>query len=121
MIYHTPTCLYNGSKKWGIQSDKDFVNSCLQRLNSENQKIACEKYDAVYNEHASQGEWNLARDNANKMLADFVSQHGMPLKTFQSKGASNDDKAWIESRVEQLKKAQKTAKPHIKFKERRRA
>ena len=121
MIYHTPKFLYSGSKRWGIESDRVFVEKKLQRLNAENQKIASEMYEKIYLTHANLGEWSLARDNANRALVNLVNEFGISLKEYQHLQAANDDQDWVESQVERLKLAQRVAKPRIEFKERRRA
>ncbi len=121
MIYHTPKFLYSGSKKWGIPSDRVFIEKKFQRLNAENQKIVSDMYDEIYRKHFNKGELSLARDNANRALVNFVNEYGISLKEYQHLKAANDDQDWVKSQVERLKLAQRVAKPKIEFKERRRA
>lgn len=121
MIHYLPKFWYHGSKRWGTPSDLKFIQGKLQRLSSENQKIASEQYDEIYKHHHNRGEWRKARELANQMLNDMANEYGITLKDYQNLKAANDDQKWINSQIEKLKQAQKTAKPHIEFKERRRA
>lgn len=116
-----PKFWYDGSKKWGIASDLTFIIERLNRLSYENQKIASEQYDDIFKFHINKGEVTLARKNANMMLNDFVKEFGISKIDYQKLKAANDDQAWIDTQVERLKRAQKTAKPRIEFRERKRA
>ncbi|EGQ8055454.1 hypothetical protein HPX47_002856 [Vibrio alginolyticus] len=120
-MMHLPEFWYSGSKKWGIASDLGFITERLKWLSYENQKIASEQYDEIYKHHINKGEVTLARKNANTMLNDFVKEFGISKLDYQNLKAANDDQAWINSQVERLKQVQKTAKPRIEFRERKRA
>ncbi len=113
MIYFSPRFLYSGSKKWGIPSDRIFIEGKLQRLNPENQRIATEQYEDIYRFHFNRGEYSLARDSANRILTRFVNDYGITLTQFQNLQAANDDADWIESEIEKLKRLQRVARPRI--------
>ncbi len=123
-MINLPKFWYSGSKKWGIASDLGFISERLKWLSYENQKIVSEQYDEIFKHHINRGEVTLARKNANTMLNEFVKEFGISQLDYQNLKAANDDQAWIDSRIEQMKKSQKTAKPRrpcIEFRERRRA
>ncbi|TVO37368.1 hypothetical protein [Vibrio algivorus] len=121
MIHYTPKFFYSGSKSHGIKSDLVFVKSKLGRLNKENQFIACEAYEEIYKRHFNAGEYRLARLNANKFLNEFANEYGITLQDYQHLQATNDDQAWIDSKIEELKKHQKLSKPRIYLGEKKRA
>lgn len=121
MIHKTPEMYYSGSKKHGISSDLVFIQSKLGRLNRENQLIACETYEEIYKRHINAGEYRLARLNANKFLNEFANEYGITLQDYQHLQAANDDQAWIDSKIEELKKHQKLARPRIYLGEKKRA
>lgn len=116
----TPLFWYCGSKKWGIASDIHFIRERLQWLSYENQKIACDEYDEIYKRHINSGEVRLARLNANTMLNELVKKYGITKKDYREIQAANDDEEYIAARIEELKAAQKRAKPHISFERRSR-
>lgn len=119
MIYFSPRFLYSGSKKWGIPSDRIFVERKLQRLNPENQKVASEMYEEIYKFHFNRDEFGPARNNANRALVRFVNEYGITLQDFQKLQAANDDADWIESEIDKLKRLQRLAKPRIELGEKR--
>lgn len=88
-----PLYLYNGHKKFGIPSDRHWIEWQLKRLPKGLVEKACEQYDIIFL------TTNLDREIANTWLKDFCDFHGctteeLRYKLFGRKPSKlNQDKA----------------------------
>lgn len=85
--------------------DHDWIEGKLRRLNIVNRSICCAQYREIY---LRQG-----RNPANNHLVEFVKIYGVSKKQYEKAQADTESMAQLHAKIEQIKAAQKQARPRL--------
>lgn len=122
-----PKFYYSGRK--GAGSDINFIVGKLSRMSPKNRVIASKQYEKIYLFHWLNGDYGLAREEANRYLLEAAETSGITESEYEgikTKSAIEcEDKKkigeWVAERVARLKAAKPMPKTIIGLAEKERA
>lgn len=112
MIEYFPLFYYSGSKRWGLPSDRDFIQQRLNCLPVDKRITVSKEYDKIYMAPFSAGGKAPDRKGANEFLQALVKDIFSEPTPEERERKANDD-AWVTNRIRQIKAMQRSKRKRI--------